>query len=119
MGWKNYFIIGLYLLFFLGMVIVGTNISARQLAMAVNEEIPSPFFITPLNDGTVSLEIMGDSYQFSVIPIQNSYSLLKSSIQNSLVTVKFNLAPRVEFLRYHLSSGLEQLSRDLIKIIPY
>lgn len=118
MGWKSYFVVGLYLLFFLGLVIVGTNISAQQLALTVNEEIPLPFLVAPQNDGTVNLEIMGDSYQFSVFPIQNSYSLLKSSIQNTLVTVKFNLAPRVEFLRYHLSNGLEQLGQDLTKIIP-
>lgn len=118
MGWKNYLRVGFCLLFFLVLVIIGTNISAQQLAMAVDKEITPPFLYTTMDNGSIHLVILGESYQLSAIPIQNSYSLLKSSIQNSLVTVKFNLAPRVDYLRYHFSTGVEQLARDLTKIIP-
>ncbi|NLT94535.1 MAG: hypothetical protein GXW85_03210 [Clostridia bacterium] len=118
MVWKNRIIVAVYLLLLLALVIVGTNISARKLAMAVDKEITPPFIVTPLDNGNYRLDILGDSYQFSTLSIQNSLSLLESSIQNSWVTVKFNLASRVGYLRYHLSNGVEQLTRDITKILP-
>jgi len=105
------------MLFFLCLIVVGTNISAGRLALATNKDVPPPFFMTPVNDNTIRLDVLGDSYQYSVVPIQNSYFFLKSSIQNSWVTVKFNLVPRADYLRYQWATGVEQLAQDLTKLV--
>lgn len=118
MNWKAHLLVSIFLLFFLGLIIVGTNVSAQQLAIATDKDITPPFFLTPINNGTARLDLLGERYQLSVVPIRNSYSVLKSSIQNSWVIVEFNLAPRVDYLRYHLYTGVHQLVEDLAKIVP-
>jgi len=117
MNWTYNLKIVVCLLFFVCLVIVGTNVSAQQLAIVTNKDITPPFLVTPLADNTIRLDVLGDSYQYSVLPIQNRYSFLKSSIQNSWVTVKFNLAPRSDYLRYQWNKGVKQLTQDLTNII--
>jgi len=97
------------------MVVIGTNISAKQLAVVTNRDITPPFMLTSVTSNTICLDVLGDSYQYSVEPVQKSYSFVKSSIQNSWGTVKFNLAPRADYLLQHWDKGVEKLMQDLSK----
>lgn len=117
MDWKHSFAVGCFILFLLCLVIIGTNVAAKQLAAITNWEIAPPFMFTGTTNNVVRLDFLGESYQYSVVPVQNSYTFFKSSIQNSLVTVKFNIAPRVDYLRYQWDTGLEKLVRDLTNLV--
>jgi len=115
MDWKYYCKIIFSMFFLLCLVIIGTNISANQLVAATNWDIKLPFMLTSVANNTICVDVLGDSYKYSVEPVRKSYSFVKSSIQNSWGTVKFNLAPRADYLHQHWSEGIEKLRRDLSK----
>ncbi|MGI6224650.1 MAG: hypothetical protein ACOYJ1_00200 [Peptococcales bacterium] len=113
MNGKFCFTISISLLFFLSLVIVGTNISAKQLAEITNCEVSPPFMFATTEDNIIRLGVFGETYQYSIDSIQNNYTSIKSSIQNFRVTVKFNIAPRVEYLRYQWDTGTDKLVDDI------
>lgn len=118
MDWKYWFKINLALCFFLCLIIVGTNISAKQLGIITNQNIAAPFLLTYVARDAINLDLLGESYQLSTIPAQESYSFLKSSIQKTWVGVKSNIAPRAAYLRYQWGTGVKQLREDLTRIAP-
>ncbi|KJS22948.1 MAG: hypothetical protein VR72_03400 [Clostridiaceae bacterium BRH_c20a] len=115
MDWKYYCKIILSMFFLLCLVVIGTNISANQLVVATNWDIKPPFMLTSFESNIICLDVLGDSYQYSIEPVLKSYSSVKSSIQNSWGTVKFNLAPRADYLLQHWGQGIEKLRQDLSK----
>jgi len=111
-GWKWRFKIMFFLLFFICLIILGSNISAKRLAIITNQEINPPFYMKRMNNDVVQLDFMGNQFDYSLLPIRNKYSNVKASIQNSWVTVKCNLALRVEYMHYLWLKGVKQLRHD-------
>ncbi|MFZ5946020.1 MAG: hypothetical protein ACOYVD_18165 [Bacillota bacterium] len=115
MGWKYWLAVSLSIVFFICIIILGTNVSAARFAHVVGQEIPPPFSVQPLDGDIIELDILGQEKSLSLAPLRN----VKSSIQNTLVTVKFNLAPRAEFIQTQWQQGINQFSSDIEEIMNY
>lgn len=108
-----------FMIFFMCLIVIGTNISARRLAIITNQNINPPFLMKPVNKDIIQIDFLGNKFNYNLIPIRDKYSFVKSSIQTSWVTVKCNLAPRTDYLMYHWLKGIEQLKSDLHNIMKY
>ncbi|MFZ7103406.1 MAG: hypothetical protein ACOWWO_12225 [Peptococcaceae bacterium] len=113
MGWKYWSAVFISMIFFVSLIILGTNISAGRLAAITNQEITPPFLFVPVNRDLVQINILGSHYDYSLVRARQRYSNLKSSIQNSYVAVKCNLIPRADYLLLQWEKGVGQLQDDL------
>jgi len=117
MDWKWYMKITFILLFFMSLVIIGSNVSAQRLAIITDQSIAPPFWLKNISKTAVQLELLGDDINYSFLPVIKSYTYVKVSIQNSLVTVKCNLVPRLEYLNFLWSKGIKQFKNDLQALV--
>jgi len=113
LGWKWNLKILIIILLFINLIVLGTNICAERLAIITNKDIPSPFVLEKGNGQVIQINLLGNQLNYSYSTLLNSYTTAKASIQKSWVTVKCNLAPRLEYLDNLWVKGLTQLNSDL------
>lgn len=109
---KNYFSLSIITVVFIGMIIVGSNLSIIRLSQITGKSITPPFQIDNTESKKLTLSLLGESYSFTVSD-NNSIQAHKASIQKMINTVKFTLVARIEYLGLLWSKGLNKLLVDI------
>ncbi|SMB90850.1 hypothetical protein SAMN00017405_1372 [Desulfonispora thiosulfatigenes DSM 11270] len=109
---KNYFSVTMITIMFILLIILGSNLSIIRLSQITGKNIIPPFYIENMGQEKLQINIIGESYNFTLSKTNDFMVNIKIYIQNFISTVKFIMIPRLEYLLTLWIKGVQKFLSD-------